>query len=90
VGLAYDFKQVGIPGFTANFEFSSGTNAIDPVTRAPAPNEREYDLILSYKFLEGTLRGLSFDAKGAVLDYTGSGRTGLQLRLIMNYEFNLL
>jgi hypothetical protein len=25
-----------------------------------------------------------------VLDYTGSGRTGLQLRLIMNYEFNLL
>jgi hypothetical protein len=90
VGLAYDFKTVGVPGFTANFEFSSGTNAIDPVTRAPAPNEREYNLILSYKFLEGTLRGLSFDAKGAVLDYTGSGRTGLQLRLIMNYEFNLL
>ena len=57
---------------------------------APEPNEREYDLLLSYKFLEGTLRGLSFDAKGAVLDYTGSGRTGLQLRLIMNYEFNLL
>lgn len=27
---------------------------------------------------------------GVVLDYTGSGRTGLQLRLIMNYEFNLL
>ena len=90
VGLAYDFKTVGVPGFTANFEFSSGTNAIDPVTRAPAPNEREYDLILSYKFLEGALRGLSFDAKGAVLDYTGSGRTGLQLRLIMNYEIDLL
>jgi hypothetical protein len=90
VGLAYDFKHVGIPGFTANFEFSSGTNAIDPVTRAPAPNEREYDLTLSYKFLEGALRGLSFDAKGAVLDYTNSGRTGLQLRLIMNYEFDLL
>jgi len=89
-GLAYDFKTVGLPGFTANFEFSSGTNAIDPVTRAPAPNEREYDLTLSYKVLEGALRGLSFDAKGAVLDYTNSGRTGLQLRLIMNYEFNLL
>ena len=89
-GLAYDFKTVGVPGFTANFEFSWGNNAIDPVTRAPAPNEREYDLILSYKFLEGALRGLSFDAKGAMLDYTGSGRTGLQLRLIMNYEFDLL
>lgn len=90
VGLAYDFKTVGLPGFTANFEYSSGTDAIDPVTRTPAPNEREYNLTLSYKFLEGALRGLSFDAKGAILDYTDSGRTGLQLRLIMNYEFNLL
>ena len=81
---------MGIPGFTGNFEFSSGTGAIDPKTRAPAPNEREYDLTLSYKFLEGAFKGLSFDAKGAVLDLTKSGRTGLQLRLIANYEFNLM
>ena len=90
VGLTYDFKTVGIPGFTANFEYSWGYNAINPLTRAPAPNEREYDLTLSYKFLEGALRGLSFDAKGAVLNYTNSGGTGLQLRLIANYEFNLM
>ncbi|HWU36590.1 MAG TPA: OprD family outer membrane porin, partial [Candidatus Acidoferrum sp.] len=90
IGLTYDFKIVGIPGFTANFEYSWGYNAINPQTRAPAPNEREYDLILSYKFLEGALKGLSFDAKGAVLDLTNSGRTGYQLRLIMNYEFNLM
>ena len=90
LGLAYDFKIAGLPGFTANFEFSAGTNAIDPVTRAPAPNEREYNLSLSHKFLQGALRGLSLDAMGAVLDYTNSGRTGLQLRIIMNYEFDLL
>ena len=90
IGLTYDFKMVGIPGFTANFEFASGTGAIDPLTRAPAPNEKEYNLTLSYKFLEGALKGLSFDAKGAVLDFTDSGRTGLQLRLIANYEFNLM
>jgi hypothetical protein len=89
LGLAYDFKSAGLPGFTANFEFSAGTNAIDPVTRAPAPNEREYNLSLSHKFLQGALRGLSLDAMGAVLDYTNSGRTGLQLRIIMNYEFDL-
>ena len=90
VGLAYDFNTVGLPGFGANFEFASGTDAIDPVTRASAPNEREYNLTLSYKVLKGALRGLSFDAKGAVLDYTDSGRTGLQLRLIMNYDIDLL
>jgi predicted porin len=90
IGLTYDFKTVGLSGFTANFEYSQGTGAIDPKTRAAAPNEREYDLTLSYKFLDGPLRGLSFDAKGAVLDLTNSGRTGLQLRLIANYEFNLL
>jgi hypothetical protein len=90
VGLAYDLKTVGLPGFGASFEFASGTDAIDPVTRAAAPNEREYNLTLSYKVLEGALRGVSFDAKGAVLDYTDSGRTGLQLRLIMNYDIDLL
>jgi outer membrane porin, OprD family len=90
LGVAYDFKTVGLPGFTANFEYSQGTDAIDPKTRAAAPNEREYNLSLSYKVLEGALRGLSFDAKGAILDLTNSGRTGLQLRLIANYEFNLL
>ncbi len=90
VGLTFDFKDVGLPGFTAKFEYSQGTGAIDPKTRGPAPNEREYDLSLSYRVLEGALRGLSFDARGAVLDYTNFGRTGLELRLIMNYELNLM
>jgi hypothetical protein len=90
VGLAHDFKTVGLPGFTANLEFSSGTNAINPATRAPAPNERELDLNLAYTVQQGSLRGLRFDARGGILDYTDSGRTGYQLRLILNYEFDLL
>ena len=90
VGLTYDFRGVALPGFTANLEYSQGNNAIDPVTRADVPNEKELNLNLAYAIQEGTLRGLRFDAKGGILDYTNSGRTGYQLRLILNYEFNLL
>jgi hypothetical protein len=90
VGLTYDFRGVGLPGFSANLEYSWGYNAIDPVNRTDVPNERELDLNLAYAVQEGTFRGLRFDAKGGILDYTNSGSTGYQLRLILNYEFNLL
>ena len=90
VGLAYDFREVGLPGFTANLKYAQGNNAIDPVTRADAPNEYELNLYLAYIVQQGPLRGLRFDARGGILDYTNSGRTGYQLRLIMNYEFDLL
>jgi len=90
VGLAYDFQWVGVPGFTANLKYSQGNNAIDPVTRADVPNEYELDLYLAYTLQQGPLRGLRFDARGGILDYTDSGKTGYQFRLILNYEFDLL
>jgi hypothetical protein len=90
VGLTYDFRGVGVPGFAANLEYSWGYNAIDAITRAALPNEQELDLSLAYTVQEGTFRGLRFDTKGGILDYTDSGKTGYQLRLILNYEFNLL
>ena len=90
VGLAYDFKTVGLPGLTASLEYSQGTAAINPQTRAPAPNEREVDLNRSYRFLEGRFRGRSFDWEWGFLKYTNSGQLGQQLRLILNHEFHLL
>ena len=36
------------------------------------------------------LRSLRFDARGWILDYTDSGSNGYQVRLILNYELDLL
>jgi len=90
VGFSYDFRGVGLPGFAADLEYSQGSNAVNALTRAALPNERELDLSLTYTVQERVLRGLRFDAKGAILGHANSGSTTYQLRLSLNYEFNLL
>jgi hypothetical protein len=89
LGLAYDFRAVGVPGFAASFQYTQGVNIINPTTRADEPNQQEYDLSLSYALQEGPLRGLQFGAQGGIVQYTNAGSTQ-QLRLFLNYEFNLL
>jgi outer membrane porin, OprD family len=89
LGLAYDFRAVGVAGLAAAFSYTQGVDIIDPTTRTDEPNQREYDLSLSYALQDGPLRGLRFDAQGGIAHFTNAGST-LQLRLALNYEFNLL
>jgi hypothetical protein len=89
LGLSYDFRAVGVPDLTAAFSYTQGVNIIDPTTGADQPNQREYDLSLSYALRDGPLRGLRFGAQGGIAHFTNAGST-LQLRLALNYEFNLL
>ena len=44
VGAAYDFSQLVAQGLSATFNVAAGWNAIDPKTRASAPDQREYNL----------------------------------------------
>lgn len=92
VGAAYDFSTSIAPGLSAIFSFASGRNAINPATRANAPNQKEYDFTADYHpaWLRTTLvNGLWFRARGDILDQEGARKLGYEFRLILNWERDL-
>jgi hypothetical protein len=90
-GLAYDFSRVLPPGIRAEFNFAQGTSAISPTKRTPEPNEREYDVTVSYRAPKSSpLRGFDFEATGGFVDLQGTSKPSYQIRLILNYEVPLL
>jgi hypothetical protein len=93
IGAAYDFSKLITQGLSANFNFASGTGAINPQTRAKAPDQREYDLTVDYRpsWLTPTfLRGVWIRVRGDILDQEGAARLGGQIRVILNWERDLL
>ncbi len=93
VGIAYDFSKVLTPGLSANFNFVWGTDAIDPKTRANAPDQREYDLTVDYRLPWKTpafLQGLWLRVRGVILDQDNANQLGAQIRVILNWERDLL
>jgi hypothetical protein len=92
LGVAYDFKSVA-PGLSAYANVAWGEHAINPRTRAKAPDQTEYDVTVDYRFPPGLpafLKGVWFRARAAVLDQEDARRTGYQFRLIVNWERDLL
>ena len=92
IGVAYDFSTSIAPGLSASFNFAWGRGAVNPATRADAPNQREYDLTADYypPWLKPTFaRGLWFRARGDILDQDGARKLGYQFRLILNWERDL-
>jgi hypothetical protein len=93
VGAAYDFSKLLAKGLTANFNLVWGWDAINPATRARAPNKAEYDLTFDYRppwLFPAFLQGLWFRARAAVVDEQHAARTGYQFRLILNWERDLI
>ncbi len=87
-GVAYDFSRLILPGLSANFAFAAGVDAIDPVKRTPAPDQREYDVTIDYR--PTWPKGLWLRVRGALIDQDGAERLGYQVRLILNWEIPLL
>ena len=48
-GAAYDFSKLVAQGLSANSSIAAGWDAINPKTRASAPNQREYNLTVDYR-----------------------------------------
>jgi outer membrane porin, OprD family len=93
VGVAYDFSRVLTRGLSAYTNVAWGWDAINPATRASAPNQTEYDVTVDYRppwLRPAFLKGLWFRARAAVLDQEDAKRTGYQFRLILNWERDLL
>ena len=93
IGIAYDFSKTLARGLSAYTNVARGWDAINPKTRAKAPDQTEYDVTVDYRppwLVPAFLRGLWFRARAAVLDQEDARRTGYQFRLILNWERDLL
>jgi hypothetical protein len=93
VGVAYDFSKVVSPGLSAFFNVAWGWDAIDPKTRAKAPDQTEYDLTVDYRpnwLRPAFLQGMWLRVRGVILDQEGAGQLGGQVRIILNWERDLL
>jgi hypothetical protein len=92
VGAAYDFSKLVAQGLSATFNFAAGWDAIDPKTRASAPDQREYNLTVDARppwRRPAFMQGWWLRVRGGILDQEGA-RLGWQLRMILNWERNLL
>jgi len=90
VFLGYDFATLGLPELTALFVFARGTDALNPRTRAPAPNRQVYDIIADYRPTGGLLRGLSLRLRVGLGEEKGKDHLLPAVRLSVNYEIPLL
>jgi hypothetical protein len=93
IGVVYDFSKVLTQGLTATTNIAAGWDAIDPKTLARAPDQREYDLTVDYRppWRRPTMiQGWWLRVRGGILDQTGAGRRGWQVRVILNWDRDLL
>ena len=93
IGAALDFSPL-VSGLSAYTNIAWGWDAMNPRTRASAPDQTEYDLTVDYRppasGLPFFLRGLWIRARAAVLDQEDAKTTGYQFRVILNWERDLL
>ncbi len=92
LGLSYDFKNAGLPGFSAFTNFASGFDAESSFSDSGErfSDQREVDVTFDYVFPEGWLQGLWLRLRGAWLSEDGAPRDEYQLRVIVNYELPIL
>jgi hypothetical protein len=93
LGAAYDFSKLITQGLSANSSLAAGWGAINPKTRASAPDQREYNVTVDYRpprLRPAFMQGWWLRVRGGVLDQDGAGQLGWQLRVILNWERDLL
>lgn len=92
-GLAFDFKDVGLPGLLFVGSATFGDRAINPVTRAPLATNNEYDLELAFRAdlqpVPDWLKPLQLRARAGYLNQfqDGTMASTTEYRLYFNYEF---
>jgi hypothetical protein len=91
VGVRYDFGGTllpfQVPGLTVLLLYAQGTDREDPATGSGLPTTREGDFDVIYNV--PAVKGLQFRMRNAYVD-DGQDRVGYQVRLIVNYNLDLL
>ena len=91
-GAVYDFSKLVAQGLSATVNVAAGWDAIDPKTRASAPDQREYNLTVDARppwLRPAFLKGWWLRVRGGILDQEGAS-LGWQVRVILNWERDLL
>ena len=93
LGVAYDFSKLVTQGLSANSSLAAGWDAINPRTRASASDQREYIATVDYRPAWPLARlrpGWWLRVRGGLLDQEDAGRLGWQVRVILNWDRDLL
>jgi hypothetical protein len=92
-GAAYDFSKLVTQGLNANSNLAVGWGAVDPRTRASAPDQREYNVTVDYRppwVWPAFVQGWWLRVRGGLLDQEDAGLLGWQVRVILNWDRDLL
>jgi hypothetical protein len=93
IGGTYDFAAHDLPGLAVNAAAVFGTDAINPVNRAPLPDTNEYDFTLDYRFSDKRwpewARPWWIRARAVRIEDKQGGNTDVteDYRIIVNYEW---
>lgn len=93
LGAVYDFSALGASGLTGTFNFAWGTGAIDPKTRAAAPDQKQFNFRVNYRpgWLAPTvLRSLALTVRAALYDQEGSDRLARQIHVVLDWQWDML
>jgi hypothetical protein len=89
VGIAYDFSRLGLEGLSGFINYARGNDA-HANDGTKVPDQEELDATVDYRFQEGLLKGLWLRMRGAFIRERDGGETQNELRVIINYDVNLL
>jgi predicted porin len=91
VGASYDFERIGVPGLSSFVNYARG-NTPDSGSNA-APDQREFDITVDYRFQSEVFKGLWLRARAAFVDEdndaAGPGDVD-DIRVILNYDLPIL
>ena len=94
VKASYDFTRLGLKGVTAYTLWVHGWDRVNPSTKAPVPNENEFDTDVQWRPEWKFLKGLWFRVRYAnVHQYQGPHNNENAMndfRVIVNYDYPLL
>jgi hypothetical protein len=89
--ISYDFSRIGLEGVAAYLLFAHGWGMVDQITKAPLPDENEFNADLQWRPKLSYLSGLWLRGRyGVVHQYEGPKQYIHDGRIYVNYDFQLM
>jgi hypothetical protein len=89
--FSYNFEQIGLEGVGVYLLFAHGWGMVDKNTKAPLPNENEFNVDLQWRPKLPYLSGLWIRGRyGVVHQYEGQKQYTHDGRIFVSYDFQLM
>jgi len=90
IGLSYDFSEVGVDGLSGFFNFAAGFDGREIDSSERFAGQQEFDITMDYRRKHGVLKGLWLRTRASYLHVEGAQRDAYQVRVILNFQVNIL